>query len=306
MKVIMISPLTKALMVFIMIVFSLNGAFARAVQAASMNPNGQVPSAEPQSFNQSTDNPALLEETSGYVTLELVIPGFEVVQQGNDNQNCQVFKVHNFTETQKPGYPQLPEKLRWLAFPWLLSPALSCLKPTRSRLMASSISACRTPVFEYSNEAEIHYLGEQSSRDLKAYSQDSFFPQSPADLSSTAMIRSQHVAQVTFQPFQYNPMTGKVRYFQRIRVRVFFNQPGGLRLNKTPRLMKAFSRHPEQRIGQQPNCSWFSQQPTKSVGRFSGTVSRIRTAWVKLSFKKSGMAAVSFEILSASGVDLST
>ncbi len=308
MKVIMISPLTKALMVFIMIVFSLNGAFARAVQAASMNPNGQVPSAEPQSFNQSSDNPALLEETSGYVTLELVIPGFEVVQQGNDNQSCQVFKVRNFTETQKPGYPQLPEKTSLVGIPSASQPSLVVLETDQVEVDGQfNLCPAVRPVFEYSNEAEIHYLGEQSSRDLKAYSQDLFFPQSPADLSSTAMIRSQHVAQVTFQPFQYNPMTGKVRYFQRIRVRVFFNQPGGASSQQnTPVDEGIFEDILSKGLVNSQTAAGFRSSPQSPSVGFREQSPESGQPWVKLSFKKSGMAAVSYEILSASGADLST
>ena len=180
MKVIMISPLTKALKVFILIGFSLNGASARAVQAASIDPVGQVLSAEPLPFNQSSDNPALLEETSSYVTLELVVPGFEVIQQDNDNQSCQVFKVQNFTGTQKPGYPQLPEKTALVGIPWASQPSLVLLETDQVEVDGQfNLCPAVRPVFEYSNEAEIHYLGEQSSKDFKAYSQDLFFRSHP-------------------------------------------------------------------------------------------------------------------------------
>ncbi len=297
MKVIMISRLTKALMVFIMIGFSLNGDFSRAVRAASINPSSQVPSVEPLSFNQSSDNPALLEETSSYVTLELVIPGFEVVQQGNDNQTCQVFKVRNFTEAQKPGYPQLPEKTALVGIPWASQPSLVVLETDLVEVDGQfNLCPAVRPVFEYSNEAEIHYLGEQSSRDLKAYSQDSFFPQSPANLSSTAMIRSQHVAQVSFQPFQYNPMTGKVRYFQRIRVRVFFNQPGGASSQQNTPVDEGIFEDilSTGLVNGQSAAGFRSSLPGPSVG-FRVQSPASGQPWVKLSFKKSGMAAVSYE-----------
>ncbi len=54
------------------------------------------------------------------------------------------------------------------------------------------------------------------------YLTDQFSPAEPAQLASTGFVRSQRVASLRFQPFQYNPVTGELRYYSRIRLRLSF------------------------------------------------------------------------------------
>ena len=83
------------------------------------------------------------------------------------------------------------------------------------------------PVAETGLDGGIHYGGQILSRDESIYQTDQFTPQSPFEVASTGFVRSQRVAVLRFQPFQYNPVTGELRIAQRIRVQLDFVRGDG-------------------------------------------------------------------------------
>ena len=78
------------------------------------------------------------------------------------------------------------------------------------------------PALELDASGEIAYGGMETVRTLEAYAAYGFVPGSPAEVDSTGFIRSQRVAQVRFQPIQYNPVSGELRLYTRIVVRLAF------------------------------------------------------------------------------------
>jgi len=59
-----------------------------------------------------------------------------------------------------------------------------------------------------------------------AYQQDAFIPSVVAELVSTGNLRSQPFAELRFNPLQYNPVSGEVRYYSRILIELQFNSVG--------------------------------------------------------------------------------
>ncbi len=61
------------------------------------------------------------------------------------------------------------------------------------------------------------------------YTQNSFLPDQPVKIESTGFIRSQRTAALRFNPFQYNPAAGELRYFPKVIVQVKLPGTGSLR-----------------------------------------------------------------------------
>jgi hypothetical protein len=70
------------------------------------------------------------------------------------------------------------------------------------------------------DERGARFLGYEAQWDAEVYAQDRFLPSAPVELAGTGYVRSQRLAQLRFQPLQYNPSTGEARLYTRLRVQV--------------------------------------------------------------------------------------
>ena len=67
----------------------------------------------------------------------------------------------------------------------------------------------------------------------RVYATAAFLPAELATIESTAFIRSQRVARLVFQPYQYNPLTRELRYTRHLTVEVRF-YPAGAKIPASP------------------------------------------------------------------------
>lgn len=63
------------------------------------------------------------------------------------------------------------------------------------------------------------------ARDTAVFGRDALYPGLLAELGEPASMRGLAVARLVFHPFQWNPVTGELRAYSRIRVRVDFDRP---------------------------------------------------------------------------------
>ncbi len=159
------------------------------------------------------------------LVLELLTPAFHVETASTaDGQPCSRLVVDGYGMTDAAGYPELPVRGTMLGIPAQANVSLTVLE-AESTLLPGRYDLCPvpTPIVDADLSGEIRYQGSQLVRDARAYAGAEFAPASPAELVSTGFIRSQRVAQVRFQPFQYDPTSGQVRQVRRIRVRLAFD-----------------------------------------------------------------------------------
>ena len=177
------------------------------------------------------------------ITLELSVPDFTVEQSSlTDGTPCQVLRVDGYGDTDKSGSPRLPVRGAMLGIPPDSDPQVTILEA--EPLLAKEIyhlCPLETPIFGEPDEEAFSgipdYQGVEITRDEQIYSRDEFSPVDVAELVSTGFIRSQRIAQLRFSPFRYNPVSGELRYYQTIRVRVDYYpvgrspaQPGGQKI----------------------------------------------------------------------------
>lgn len=155
------------------------------------------------------------------ITLEFSLPEYHFEPGLADGKTCQKLVVDGLSWTDRAGQPMLPVRGTMLGIPFESEPQLSVLKAIPD-LAEGRYDLCPVgqPVYDRDDSGRPIYQGELFQRDPAAYSQERFSPQSPAEVTLTGMLRSQQVALVRFQPFQYNPVTGELRYFRTIRVRL--------------------------------------------------------------------------------------
>ena len=157
--------------------------------------------------------------------LELHTPEFLTEQLQSGSEQCQVLRISGYGETETPGSPRLPVIGTMVGVPQQSTPILTILDSDLI-LLPDQYNLCPVErlVFNINMDGEIHTEGYQMDKDPQAYADDRFSPETFVELASTGFIRSQRVAQLRFKPFQYNPVTGELRYYNRIRLRLNYSQ----------------------------------------------------------------------------------
>jgi hypothetical protein len=165
----------------------------------------------------------VLAESSQGILLEITVPEFEVELWDIDGEPCQVLQLPGFGSIGESGSPALPVKGAMVGIPPGVEIAATVVKSDWST-NSDRYNLCPVaqPVAETGLEGGIHYGGQILSRDETVYQDDRFIPQSPFEVASTGFLRSQRVAVLRFQPFQYNPVTGELRIARRMRVQLDF------------------------------------------------------------------------------------
>jgi len=158
------------------------------------------------------------------ITLELITPEYKVAQSEDDFGPCTQLVVDGYSGAGASGTPELPVKGAMVGI-------LAQGEVTLAIAEVETITAPETyiicpvgrPIVEVSPSDEpLRYQGEERVRDAAVYTTAGFVPAEPAELLSTGFIRSQRVAQLQFRPFQYDPVTGQLRFARRIRVQLTF------------------------------------------------------------------------------------
>jgi uncharacterized repeat protein (TIGR01451 family) len=185
-----------------------------------------APPATPPPESGVAGEPRLVIADERGLVLELLTPAFRVesANTADGGQPCSHLVVDGYGKTDAAGYPELPVRGAMLGIPAQANVSLTVLE-VETILLPDRYDLCPvpSPIVDAEPSDEIHYQGSQLIRDARVYASAEFAPASPAELVSTGFIRSQRVAQVRFQPFQYNPASGQVRQVRRIRVRLAFD-----------------------------------------------------------------------------------
>jgi hypothetical protein len=195
-----------------------SGAHAAGETAVAGNPAPLASLAQP-------DHLQVLSATAQAMVVELTVPGFSAQTSSAEGQPCQVLSVPGFAESADPGRPRLPLRGALLGIPPDVSLQLEVIESELTALPGRyRLCPVETPnvTWEAGRDGPPDILGYQRLYDEAFYATDQFSPAEPAQLASTGFVRSQRVASLRFQPFQYNPVTGELRYYSRIRLRVSF------------------------------------------------------------------------------------
>ena len=153
-------------------------------------------------------------------TLELRTDSFDFTileAEGQEYERLRITEyIHGFTH--EVGKPELPLKGILVDIPQGNSAILTVLQ-TEDELH-TGYQVYPAPEKAVEDQAQLAHVGEIFAIDEAAYSVDSFYPETVAHLGEQYIFRGQQKQQIVFSPLTFNPATGEIRHYHRIRVRV--------------------------------------------------------------------------------------
>jgi hypothetical protein len=167
------------------------------------------------------------------VTLELHTESFdtEVVTAGG--QEFERLRIADYIHgrTQDVGQPEVPVKGIFLDLPKGQSATLSVLQTEVDTYTGYQVFPVPENILD--EQGTITAVGESFVWDQSAYEIDEFYPTAVARLGDGFVFRGQIKQQVRFHPLSFNPTSGELRHYRKIRVRIDYEE-GSLAKADTP------------------------------------------------------------------------
>jgi len=162
------------------------------------------------------------------IVLALTVPDFQVETILHAGETYQRLIVAGTTQTLTPGEPQVPQYGALVGLPGLTDVSVEIIEAAPE--LQSGYHLYPAPDQEM---AEDNLIGNVLIGDVQEtfalnearYATNAFYPEQPVEFDYTGQIRDQAVAQVQFYPVQYNPVTGEVRFYSRLVVRLTWDAP---------------------------------------------------------------------------------
>ena len=161
------------------------------------------------------------------IVLELMVDDFQTETVAHGGQTYHRLNIPDMTQTDTPGQPQVPTRGTLLGLPSPEGVSIQILDASFEALQGYRL--CPAPIFEPTFDDLVGSLAGEVrptfTVDQDLYTSNAFYPGHVVELGHTGYLRDQPVAHVQFYPVQYNPATGELRLYRRIRVRVTSDTP---------------------------------------------------------------------------------
>lgn len=164
----------------------------------------------------------ILSSGSRELVLQLNIAEIQVETIEQGSQTYQRLLIPNMVQKNVPGAPQIPTRGTMVGIGTPENVSAELLDADIEIL--SGYQLLPAPTLEVEGDIladpEQARLKETYVPDPAIYTTNAFFPADLVEIGETGYIRDQAVAQIQFYPVQYNPVTGEVRLYRRLTVRV--------------------------------------------------------------------------------------
>ena len=273
--------------------------------------DGTPPTTRPSSLDAPlTPGVHVLTSTASSIVLELVTPDFTLEESLSEQGRCDLITVTGYGETDKSGWPRLPVEGAIVGIPSETQPALSVLE-TDVTTLSRTVRPCPVsqPHYDIAIDGTITYQGETALPDAIAYTAAGFYPENVAEIAGTGMVRDQHIAQLRFHPFQYDPTTGQIKHYRRIRVRLEFESDvnidaGEQGHDKTATPAAPFDQILEQAVINYDVAQQWRETPVNRPATTLNNTPAPGQSGYKLGVNRDGLYRVSYAELEAAGLDL--
>jgi hypothetical protein len=165
----------------------------------------------------------VVAEDENSITLALYTDSFlaqSVYAQGMEYERLTINDyVHGYTS--EVGKPELPLKGVLVDIPAGKTAKLSILQTEAETHAGYQIFPVPVNIAdEQQDGAAASSVAESFVIDDEAYTTDAFYPQAAAQLAQVFVVREQKKQQVVFYPFSFNPATGELRQYRKIKLRI--------------------------------------------------------------------------------------
>ena len=135
----------------------------------------------------------------------------------------------DYSFTTEVGKPRLPAKAEIVALPDSVGISLKILNSVYTTLDDYMIAPVPSQVKQGLSDGASS-VNEVFSVDKTFYATNMFYPETIAEIKDISYIRDQRVAQLVFQPVQYNPVLHELRVYTSIQVQVKYSQAADLEI----------------------------------------------------------------------------
>ncbi len=169
----------------------------------------------------------LLHAGERAIVLELTVDDFQIDTVQHQGQTYHRLLIPDTAQATAPGAPQVPTCGALVGLPSTEGVSIQILDVDDETLHGLHVlPAPRIEIaadnLEGLTAADVRHTFVQ---DQDLYATDAFYPGRPVEIGHVGYLRDQAVAQVQFYPVQYNPVTGEVRLYRRLLVRITWQAP---------------------------------------------------------------------------------
>jgi len=157
------------------------------------------------------------EDEYGFM-VEFLLPPFKIETVQTGHQSCHRIHIPLFPNTGKPGYPEVPIQGTFIQVPQQ-SKVMTQILETQSGIL-ENIHLCPVPAKPISTTGEVRYINNEA-----VYQREDFIPENLVAVESSGILRGVNVNRLLIFPFQWNPTTQQLRYFNHLTLQVQFDQP---------------------------------------------------------------------------------
>lgn len=168
--------------------------------------------------------PILVEADDRHILLDWIAPPYQVSTVEIEGRTFQRLSIPACPPAGRPGEPELPACTALLGIPPDASLSLRILEAETFTLPGKWLLP---PLPRPAVEEEVPWSGPESIRIVgeqylpgPVYRNDGPFPPRPTALGEPAFLRHQRLVSVSFFPFQYDPLSGRLLYFPRLRLEI--------------------------------------------------------------------------------------
>jgi hypothetical protein len=160
------------------------------------------------------------------VTVTFQADKYEIVKEANG----ELIKINGFNQGTSPGDPVLPQKIYDIVVPpnidWksIQIEFLPVDKPVEGKHDILPAPPLRARV---GDEELIDWgIGKNivEGKNVNIYGNNKFYPASPVNIISQSQMRKWKFVRVVFNPIQYNPVTGELKYVSSVNVKIRFRK----------------------------------------------------------------------------------
>ena len=162
----------------------------------------------------------VIAEDGDGITIELNTQGFDsrvVAADGREFERLSIAEyIHGYTPD--VGQPELPLKGILVDIPAGQHARLTVVETDLQ--VHAGYQVYPVPQKVGPQDSDSGSVGEVFVIDDSAYATDDYYPTAAADLAASFVFRGNTKQQVVFYPLSFNPVTGEIRHFTRLRVRI--------------------------------------------------------------------------------------
>ncbi|MBC8492466.1 MAG: hypothetical protein H8D43_01670, partial [Chloroflexi bacterium] len=261
-----------------------------------------------QASGGQSDGVRILQSDSQNIVLELEVPAYTAQIVEVDDQTYQRLSIKGYGLSGAPGEPELPQRGLLLGIPPDAEVSLAVLATEST--VANGFNVYPVPgrsiepldpgrsLFDKLPDLQIKFVKNQS-----VYTTDAFFPFSVAEIANSGYLRNQRYVQVLIRPIQYNPVTGELKHYLYLKLRVSLSYPQG-RLSLTPGRSEsyAFETVLQNSILNYETAKVWRARPQPQVQATSASLDYLSEPSYKISVAQDGIYQLTYSDLEAAGL----